>query len=138
MFLQCKIMFISAFLACTLLLSSCTNLSQTVSAEYDFRHHYYARAFAKLWWPAHNGNTRAMYALGYMYYYGLGTARDQDLARIWFKRSAKLEYAPSVKAYQLITNPRVEQYVPFQENGARPIYRYKRFYAPVDRSRKTL
>ncbi len=37
---------------------------------------------------AENGDADAEYALGYMYYYGVNTARDQDSAMLWISRSA--------------------------------------------------
>lgn len=37
---------------------------------------------------AENGDADAQYALGYMYYYGVGTVRDQDSAKLWISRSA--------------------------------------------------
>lgn len=38
---------------------------------------------------ANQGNPDAQYALGYMYYYGINTIQDQDIARLWIERAAK-------------------------------------------------
>lgn len=37
---------------------------------------------------ASQGDPDAQYALGYMYYYGVSTVRDEDNARLWISRSA--------------------------------------------------
>lgn len=131
MYLRCKLVLILSLLAVSLLLTSCvsTTGSELTSAEYDFKHHYYARSFKKLWYPAHNGSPRAQYALGYLYFYGLGTVLDQDLARIWFKRSAHSHYPPAVEAYRQITNTEYPQTVPMHSATVHPTYRYRQFHA---------
>lgn len=128
MLYQRKIVIISAWIACSLLLSSCSTPYLTVSAENDFKHGYYARAFEKLWMPAHSGNPRAQYALGYLYYYGLGTVRDQDLARVWFRHAAECHYPPAVVAYKRLTNPEYTQYVAVQTRASNSTVKTYKFY----------
>lgn len=135
MFLRRKMLVLSTLLVCSLFLSSCTNCSLTLSAEHDFRHCFYKRAFEKLWWSATLGHARAQYMLGYLYYYGLGTVRDQDIGRIWIRRSADKNFIPAVLAYRAITNPRYPQYVPFQTNAGGYYYSNKRS-DPIERIRK--
>ena len=43
---------------------------------------------SKVQQAAADGDADAQYALGYMYYYGMGTVRDQDSAKLWIARSA--------------------------------------------------
>ena len=44
----------------------------------------------------------AMYALGYMYYYGIGTVRDKDTAVIWIQRAAGLNQPLAIKAMEMM------------------------------------
>lgn len=120
--------FLSA-LVCCLLLSSCghSNYSVTSSAECDFRQGNYALAFEKLWWPAHRCDPRAQYAIGYMYYYGLGTILDQDLARIWFRRSADAGFPAAIRAYARIVNPQFQPRVNFNTPATKPLRQSKLF-----------
>lgn len=48
----------------------------------------YNCSVSKVQQAAANGDADAQYALGYMYYYGVGTVRDQDNAKLWISRSA--------------------------------------------------
>ncbi len=50
------------------------------------------------------GDTDAQYALGYMYYYGLGTDRDQETAALWIRRAALSGHTLAKKAYAMIEN----------------------------------
>ncbi|MCH9644827.1 MAG: SEL1-like repeat protein [Gammaproteobacteria bacterium] len=51
---------------------------------------------------AENGDPDAQYALGYMYYYGLGTVRDIPTARLWIKRAASQDQPLAKKALRMI------------------------------------
>lgn len=48
----------------------------------------YNCSVSKVQHAAADGDADAQYALGYMYYYGLDTVRDQDNAKLWISRSA--------------------------------------------------
>jgi TPR repeat protein len=48
------------------------------------------------------GNMQAQYAVGYMYYYGIGTAQDSESGLFWMKRSADQHYPPAANALGLI------------------------------------
>lgn len=128
MLLQRKIAILAVWLSCSVLLSACSTPYRTISAEKDFRQGYYSRAFEKLWMPAHGGNPRAQYALGYLYYYGLGTVRDEDLARAWFRHAAECHYAPAVIAYKRLTNPEYSQYVAIQTRASNRNVKTYKFY----------
>ena len=51
---------------------------------------------------AENGNADAQYALGYMYYYGIGTVKDQQTAALWIERAAAAGQPLARKAWTLI------------------------------------
>ena len=51
---------------------------------------------------AMQGDPDAQYALGYMYYYGVNTVRDQDLAYLWIKRAASQGQPLARQALRLI------------------------------------
>jgi len=50
------------------------------------------------------GDPDAQYALGYMYYYGIGTVRDTQTARLWIKRSAAQGQPLAKKAEALLSS----------------------------------
>lgn len=80
------------------------------TAEYYFEHQDYREAFSRLWWPANLGKPTSQYALGYMYYYGLGVPVDHDMARVWFSHSAAQNYLPAKTAMKMLTNPEYVQF----------------------------
>lgn len=51
---------------------------------------------------AEEGSADAQYALGYMYYYGISTMRDQETAVLWIKRAADQGQPLAKKALELI------------------------------------
>ena len=51
---------------------------------------------------AENGNADAQYALGYMYYYGINTAKDRETATLWIQRAAAQGQPLAKKAWDLI------------------------------------
>lgn len=53
---------------------------------------------------AQSGDPDAQYALGYMYYYGIGTVRDMQTARLWIKRSAAQGQPLAKKAEALLSS----------------------------------
>ena len=52
---------------------------------------------------AQEGDPDAQYALGYMYYYGIGTVRDTNTATLWIRRSASQGQPIAKKALALMT-----------------------------------
>lgn len=53
---------------------------------------------------AEEGNPDAQYALGYMYYYGISTIRDQETAGLWIKRAADQGQPLAKRAWKLINS----------------------------------
>ncbi len=49
-----------------------------------------------------DGIPDAEYAVGYMYYYGLGVAQDTDVGYFWICRAAGKHYIVAVKALETI------------------------------------
>lgn len=51
---------------------------------------------------AENGSADAQYALGYMYYYGIDTIKDQQTAKLWIQRAAAQGQPLAKEAWTLI------------------------------------
>ncbi len=97
-----------------LLLQSCA--SPKLSEEYtegkvNFEAGNYKRAFRVLLPLAAKGKVEAQYAVGYMYYYGYGTAQDNESGLFWMNKAAELHYLPAIHALNLLqhTSPRSEK-----------------------------
>lgn len=48
------------------------------------------------------GDPRAAYALGYIYYYGIGVTEDQQSAKLWIERSANLGWPSAIQAKKML------------------------------------
>lgn len=109
-------------------LSGCATHSTSLDrAEKNYYAHDYARAFKELWGPVSSHDPRATYAMGYMYYYGLGTDKDQDIGRSLIRRSAAWHYPPAIQALKIITQTRHEQYLPFEKYSSTGPARLRRY-----------
>lgn len=64
----------------------------------------YYQAFKQLYPAAQGGNPDAQYAVGYMYYYGLGTSQDRQTAIAWMQRAANQGQAQAINAVESILN----------------------------------
>lgn len=51
---------------------------------------------------ARHGDADAQYALGYMYYYGIGTVRDENTAAMWINKAASQGQPLAMKAKRMI------------------------------------
>lgn len=91
-------------LSSVLVLSGCRwyQTPEMIAAE-SFHRGQYHRAYTALERMARQGNVRAQYALGYMNFYGLGTAQDRDLARSWIRKAAMYKYPPAMAAFKMMT-----------------------------------
>jgi len=63
---------------------------------------YYKKALRILLPLACDGSAEAQYAVGYMYYYGLGVAQDTYVGYFWIERSANQHYYPAMQAQHMI------------------------------------
>lgn len=79
--------------AASLFLNSCASPQQAsklyMQGQTAYKQQDYHSAFTQLLHSAKMGNANAQYAVGYMYYNGLGTNRDQAAAVNWFVKASK-------------------------------------------------
>ena len=75
----------------TLSLAACAPPAQNayVMGERNFKIQNYHLAFQNLIMAANAGIPDAQYAVGYMYYYGLGVMRSEPLAVYWMQEAAR-------------------------------------------------
>ena len=103
-----RLLFLGFF---SLIISACTFMPNTyVQSELSqsqryFDQGYYKRAMQQLIPLACNGNPQAQYAIGYMYYYGLGVTQDTDVGYRWMQQAADKGYRPAKNAMNSITSP---------------------------------
>lgn len=76
------------------------------SGAYHFEKGYYKRAMRELLPPATNGNPRAQYAVGYMYYYGYGVNQDTDIGYFWIQKAARCNDPKAIEALGLMSAER--------------------------------
>lgn len=91
-------------LAC-LTMQSCASTAQAEQlglAKRNFADGDYKQSFHALLPLASEGNARAQYAVGYMYYYGYGVARDAESGIFWMHKAAAQHYEPAIKALQIL------------------------------------
>jgi len=66
----------------------------------------YGCSIHRIQYAAEGGEPDAQYALGYMYYYGINTPRDQQAAELWIRRAAAQRQPLAIKAWALISGYR--------------------------------
>jgi DamX protein len=74
---------------------------------------------------AERGDADAQYALGYMYYYGIGTVVDIKTARLWIAKSASQGQPLAKKALAMLDHPNpmtTQQATAYPAKAHRPIY----------------
>lgn len=62
----------------------------------------YKGAFHDLLPIAVYGRKEAQYAVGYMYYYGMGVPQDTESGLFWMQKSADQHYQPAIDALKII------------------------------------
>src|SRR3990167_9106263 len=77
-------------------------MSELALGKRMFQDGYYKRAIQQLLPLAAEGNMEAQYAVGYMYYYGLGTSQDTESGYFWIKRSADQRFQPALTALVIV------------------------------------
>lgn len=90
------------------LLQACTQTPQTstlmAQSKQAYAHKDYQTAFQNAYAAAERNDADAEYALGYLYYNGLGVKRDQSAALHWFKKAAQQGQASAIKALKTLDN----------------------------------
>lgn len=113
-----KFLLVISSLFLSLFLSSCSTYRQYgafEAAQHSFEVGYYHKSFEQLWEPVASLDPRAMYAMGYMYYYGIGTNKDEDIG-LSLIRAAAVRHCPSaVIALKMITASKNVQYAPLEK-----------------------
>ena len=105
-----KYSFILLILSSTALLSACTTPpANQLYAQGQAAYHSedFHTAFVRLLAAAEANSVQAQYAVGYMYYYGIGTETNTTQAMIWLKKSAA---TGNIKATQALES--IEKGVP--------------------------
>jgi TPR repeat protein len=74
------------------------NQSELAQGKRYFDQGYYKKAMQQLIPLACHGVAEAQYAIGYMYYYGLGVAQDTDVGYGWMQLAAKNGSKPAQNA----------------------------------------
>jgi len=62
----------------------------------------YGCSLSKIEGAASRGDPDAQYALGYMYFYGIGTVRDTRAAKLWIRRAAAQGQPLAIKATHIL------------------------------------
>ena len=96
-FLCIAILFSLPQQACVAMDDSKLNVGKKSFVEGD-----YHRAFTYLEPAAKNGNADAEYAVGYMYFYGLGTVQNKEQAMRWMQRAANQGQLQAQRAITMI------------------------------------
>lgn len=92
----------------TLFLQGCISpkmSEELVAGKMQFTAGNYKQSFHQLLPIAAYGDKEAQYAVGYMYYYGIGTAQDCESGLFWMKKSADQGYTPAIGALRIIEGP---------------------------------
>ncbi len=76
--------------------------SELQAGKVAFESNDYFLAFRTLLPVARAGRPEAEYAIGYMYYYGLGVTQDTSSGLMWIERAAAQHYAPAFEALDRI------------------------------------
>jgi TPR repeat protein len=71
-------------------------------AQKEYQQQDYHLAFQHLYQAAKDNDRKAQYALGYLYYYGLGVAQNAYLSRLWLYRSASFGNKKALAALKVI------------------------------------
>ncbi len=87
-------------------LSACAQQSLTANSlslgKQNFNQQNYGIALKQLLPAANKGNADAQYAVGYMYFYGLGTKADPKMAKLWIQESARQGNPAAERALSLM------------------------------------
>ncbi len=77
-------------------------------------------SFEKIQSIAHNGDADAQYALGYLYYYGIGTIKDKKAGLIWIRKAARQGQPLAIEALKSLEAPSAVSSATQPEAGVTP------------------
>src|SRR3990167_6483677 len=111
MTIQSFLKILGAFFILLLVLAGCgkkgeDNLSQSFKGTSACSNNAFLRKYhcslSKIETAAQQGDPDAQYALGYMYFYGIGTVRDTAAATLWIRRAALQGQPLATKAMKML------------------------------------
>lgn len=85
----------------------CMQINKNLTIEEAKRNYYegnHARAFRLTEALATKGDVKSKYALGYMYFYGIGAPQNKPLGAAWIKQAANDGYPPAIEAFSILAN----------------------------------
>lgn len=89
------------FFILLVLVAGCNEINRNLTFKEAKKNYYegnHARSFRLTEALASKGDVKSEYALGYMYYYGIGAPQNKELGFAWIKQSAEKGYPPAVEA----------------------------------------
>ena len=95
-----KLLIIIVFIP--VMVSCAYNKLNIVDGINSFRAQDYRRAFIRLLPAAERGQPDAQYAVGYMYYYGVGVVEDRNQAWFWIHMAARLGQPDAKNAVRIL------------------------------------
>ncbi len=99
------------FLLCSLLCACAATTANNAQQTYLLGQRYYqaqnyGNAFDAINKAAKEGNINAQYALGYMYYYGIGTGVDPHTGISWMQKAASKNQQQAINALAILNKTR--------------------------------
>ncbi len=135
------------FIVASFILMACANSAAT-NYRYGreaYENHCYQESFEYMKKAAQQKNVDAMYTVGYMYYYGIGTELDVDAGIVWIRKSAEKGNPRAIRALREIENsePRHvrvndQQEFEFDQDATIPGYHAPVFYSYAKRAYRPL
>lgn len=107
------ILFSSLLLAC----ASARMAEEVQSGKVAFDSGNFKQAFIQLLPLAVKCSPEAQYAVGYMYYYGLGVEAHKESGLFWINQAAKQMYRPAIRALQIIDKDKAQSHVPLRKSN---------------------
>lgn len=109
-------------LVCSGLLSACAGVDPNAvqEAHLAYAQQNYGLAYRKLLKAANHGDPKAEYALGFLYYHGLGAPYDVIQARIWMLKAADQNYLPAKKALAIISSSSASLFTDGGSHSSKP------------------
>lgn len=84
-------------------LTACiSSQSRLADAKHSYDVQNYRQSYLRLKPLASSGQPEAQYALGYLYYYGLGVTEDRAIGRRWIEKAAAAGSQPAKKALEMM------------------------------------